>query len=206
MINGNRTKSERSRSLRDFYETPSELCDMALTLLYDDFDLRPNMILDPGCGNGRWGNSVRRTWKNDPLIHGIDLSVDLPSLTRYNIVTTGDYLTFEIVNRYDLIVGNPPYSLAEEFIDKSLGLVKDGGFVFFLLRLDFLASQRRLASLYNVYPKSGLNAVYVSSRRPSFYSTNGKHTVDTLEYAMFLWIKGYRLDPRLRWFTWEYND
>lgn len=205
MINGNRTKSDRPRSQRDFYETPIELCEMALTLLYDDLNLQPSSILDPGCGTGNWGKAVRNTWNEYPLLFGVDLNFEV-SENIYDSLFKQNYLNYISHLKFGLIVGNPPYSLAEEFIQKSLSLVQDDGYIFFLLRLDFLASQKRLATLYNLYPKTGLRTVYVSSRRPSFYSTNGKHTVDTLEYAMYLWQKGYTGETTLKWFYWEYND
>ena len=59
----NRLKSERPRSPRDFYRTPSELADTALNYLiisekfWRNFNLLGNRkvrVLDPGCGTGVW--------------------------------------------------------------------------------------------------------------------------------------------------------
>lgn len=65
---------------------------------------------------------------------------------------------------YDCIITNPPYSLAEEFLRKSLEIAP---VVCFLLRLNFLGSQKRAAFLSKNPPD-----VYVLSERPSF--VNGK--------------------------------
>lgn len=63
-----------------------------------------------------------------------------------------------------LIITNPPYRLAQRFIEKSLETVAPiGGEVCMLLRLNFLGSQDRGAWLVDHKPD-----VYVLSERPSF--------------------------------------
>ena len=61
MINGNRTKSGRKRSPRDFYITPKGLPTEAIIRFLVDERLSEReriVALDPGCGNGVWGESV----------------------------------------------------------------------------------------------------------------------------------------------------
>ena len=47
------------------------------------------------------------------------------------------------MGKYDIIIGNPPYSLAKEFILKSLDSLNDNGILIFLLRTAFLESKSR---------------------------------------------------------------
>lgn len=61
----------------------------------------------------------------------------------------------------DLIITNPPYALALEFLEKALA--SDAKQVCFLLRLNFLGSQRRAA-----FWKKNPCDVYVLPKRPSF--------------------------------------
>lgn len=86
-----------------------------------------------------------------------------------------DYLTtpFPVV---DLIVTNPPFSLALEFLDKSIWESKT---CIYLLRLNFLGSQKR-KPFWQEYP---LTHLYVLSTRPSFHSARS----DATEYAWFVW-------------------
>ncbi|MFR2694376.1 MAG: hypothetical protein ACLTBV_31030 [Enterocloster bolteae] len=45
--------------------------------------------------------------------------------------------------KYDLIIGNPPFNQAIEFVEKCLGLLKPGGRLIFLLRTAFMESDQR---------------------------------------------------------------
>ncbi len=78
----------------------------------------------------------------------------------------------------DVVITNPPYALAEEFLEKAL---KMAPFVAMLLRLDFLGSARR-APFFRTTPPD----VHVLPNRPSF--VRGGH--DNCEYAWFVWHEG----------------
>ena len=80
--------------------------------------------------------------------------------------------------------------------------LEDKGYIFFLLRLAFLESKKRIP-LYNDFPPK---RVYVLQRRPSFFSTRGSsRTVDATAYAMFLWQKGWSGKTELDWLYWNYS-
>lgn len=78
----------------------------------------------------------------------------------------------------DVICTNPPFRLAQEFIEKSLRLA---GQVVMLLRLNYLGSEKRADFLREFHPD-----VYVLPNRPSF--TDGQ--TDSIEYAWFHWVSG----------------
>jgi hypothetical protein len=73
----------------------------------------------------------------------------------------------------DVICTNPPFRLAQEFVEKSLSLAKQ---VVMLLRLNYLGSEARAPFLREFHPD-----VYVLPNRPSF--TDGQ--TDSIEYAWF---------------------
>lgn len=75
-----------------------------------------------------------------------------------------------------IIITNPPYRLAMNFIKKSLELKPD--YIIMLLRLNFLASAERQSFFKNNMPD-----VYVLPDRPIF---KGKHS-DPTEYCWMVW-------------------
>lgn len=211
MLNGNRTKSGRERSPRDFYITPPELAKEAMIKFAVDEELLKRerlIILDAGCGTGVWGDAAKwfAYFSNGigyyPAIYGVDIDIQLDDEMKvvYDDWWEQDFLKCE-KKGFNLVLGNPPYSLAEEFIRHSLELLDYGGYVYFLLRLSFLEGMGRGKGLFQEFP---IKRIYVSSRRPSFFSTNGKHTTDTLAYAMFLWQKGYKGKTETKFFDWNY--
>jgi SAM-dependent methyltransferase len=201
----NRLKSERPRKAYDFYETPHELCRASLIQLFLDESTLPFEVLDVGCGNGVWGAILRESYnKSDSerlWIDGVDIQ-EMNENSSYTRFIQGDFLELAFAG-YELIMGNPPYSLAEEFIRRSHDILMPSGHCFFLLRLAFLESKKRHFGLFTDYPPK---RVYVLSRRPSFFTTkDGSRTVDALAYAMFLWQKGWEGKTELDWLYWEYD-
>ena len=83
---------------------------------------------------------------------------------------------FDWNDETELIFTNPPFSIAQEFIEHSLPRAKC---VVMLLRINFLGSKKR----YNFWQNNKPDAIYVLSKRPSF---TGKGT-DATEYAWFVW-------------------
>jgi len=197
----NRLKSNRPRKKHDFYETPYELAREAIKVVFLDEKMNPKIRgLDAGSGGGVWGKAFKNWFPDSPNV-GIDINAPFTD-DNYTSVIKNDFLVKSVPSGYgfDLVYGNPPYSLAEEFVRRGLEV---GKYVYFLLRLAFLESQKRHFGLYSEFPPK---RVYVLSRRPSFFSSNGKRkTTDALSYAMFLWQKGYKGKPELDWLYWEYD-
>ncbi len=187
------------RKPNDFYKTPIELCRSALKILPEGF---PSFrVLDPGCGDGVWGKAYREIKSlEDSMLIGVDIR-DVGELPEYDKVHIGDFRNFyDPILGFNLVFGNPPYRFAEEFIDISLDVLREGGYLLFLLRLAFLESDKRYKKYYN----SGLNPkeVYVSTRRISF--TENKKS-DNTAYGIYLWQKGWKGDTTLKWLNWTYD-
>jgi len=204
-------KPLRKRDEFDFYPTPIELCRAVVNLLPDNWKRTSLHVLDPGAGSGVWGEAVRERYKYC-TISGVEIR-DLPHPKPYTFWHPNtDFLEFSKKPfSYDIIIGNPPYKLAEKFIFESFEMLAPGGWLVFLLRLAFLESKQRYDNLF----KSNLskpNHVYVSVRRPSF---TGDGKTDATAYAIYLWNK--RFIPRhlatnkhemvttLHWLDWNYD-
>ena len=98
--------------------------------------------------------------------------------------TKGDYLHMDYTNKMDMIITNPPFSLALDIIKKSLEDVREGGFVIMLLRLNYFGGKARKELWEKQMPKY----CFVHHKRISF--TDDRKT-DSIEYAHFVWQKGY---------------
>lgn len=84
-----------------------------------------------------------------------------------------------------LIITNPPFSRASEFIEKSLSQSGEGA-VALLLRLSILGSVKRLPLFRQYGPPSFL---YVITPRPSFDGVRTDHE----EYGWFVWLCGRQM-------------
>lgn len=104
----------------------------------------------------------------------------------------------EVIKDYEpqIIFTNPPFNLAMDFIKKAIDDVKEDGLVIMLLRLNFLGSKDRNEWLKDNMPYE----IYVHSKRMSFI--DGKGT-DSIEYAHFVWKKGYKGVTKL--YLLDYN-
>ena len=98
----------------------------------------------------------------------------------------------EIMQKFkaQMIFTNPPFNLAMDFIKKSLEDVEENGYVIMLLRLNFLGSRERNEWLKNNMPFE----IYVHAKRMSF---TGDGKTDSIEYAHFVWKKGWKGSARV---------
>lgn len=95
------------------------------------------------------------------------------------------------------IVTNPPYKQALEFVSHSLDVVDENSKVAMLLKIQFLEGQER----YKFFKKSPPKTVYVFSKR-ILCAKNGDFTKiksSAICYAWFIWEKGHKNDPIIRW-------
>lgn len=171
----------------DFYATPLE----SVYSFLDNYDeiKDSDLILEPSAGNGAIIKALRnRGYKNHIV------AIELREEERENLIGHADsvgildFLKDPDLGKFDVIIGNPPYSLAQEFIDKSLSLLRPGGRLIFLLRTNFLESEKRFKWWQDKIP-SGL---YTLHKRPSF---TGKGT-DATSYSWFVWEQTDRQTDR----------
>src|SRR5258707_7983040 len=95
----------------DLYHTPAGVIEAVLDMV----TIEPGSILDVGADDGRWGSAAKARW---PLarLSGVELREVDPPLG-FNRWYTGDFLEgAKWMPYYDLIIGNPPYAIAEAAI------------------------------------------------------------------------------------------
>lgn len=186
----------------EFYETPA-WCTKALLRA---IDLDPKNVLDPCVGTGAIASVVREMYPEaNLLVNDIDQDLLGKAMSKLTCIESSvsvqfiggcSYLDFypghkAQLDEFDLIILNPPFSLAQEFVEKSLELSPNGT-VAVLLRLNWLASKKRIA-----FHKKHPSNVYVLPKRPSF--TNDGRT-DGTEYAWFVF------GPKFKGNEWQILD
>jgi SAM-dependent methyltransferase len=172
----------RERHPFDFYPTSRAHVVAAFDLLPTAFT--PESILDPGMGMGVFGKEAKKRWQ-DAFVVGVELNNDMPLHNWYDWNIRGDFLDISFDDRFDLVIGNPPYSEAETFVRQSLALLRPDGWLIFLLRLQFAESLTRFLLFTQEAPP---RAIVTCADRPSF---TGDGKTDASAYAYFVWQKGY---------------
>ena len=96
------------------------------------------------------------------------------------------------------IITNPPYKYALQFVEQALNSVQPGRKVAMFLKLQFLEGKKRKEFFKENPPK----VVYVSSSRLNC-AMNGDFesypSNNAICYAWFVWEKGFKGDPVIRW-------
>lgn len=170
----------------DAYFTPDWLVGLCVghvlpTLLRQKL---PGRVLDPGAGEGAFIRQLRTAYPA-ANVTAIDI-VAYP--WQADTCVTADFLGATFDAPFDLVVGNPPFSLALSFITKSLSLSEN---VCFLLRQGFLASAKRAAFFREHRPLS----VHIVPNRPVFYGESS----DKADYCFICWRRGFRGTTQMHW-------
>ena len=184
----------------DFYATDP----IAVQKLLTKYAINGREVLEPCIGNGNIANTINKFYTNKCNITGIDI-VD----RGYPNTIVHDYLTWETDKKFDCIITNPPYSLAKEFVEKSMSLLNDGygedgysnGQLIMFLKIQFLEGVKR-KELFEKYPPK---YIYVFRNRMATWNNgepldpNGKRWATTMCHAWFVWEKGSTTEPIVRW-------
>lgn len=137
--------SSEEREANDYYATEPKATELLCSL--ENFH---HTILEPSCGEGH----ISRVLKE----HGYAvMSSDL--IYRGYGEMVQDFLTMPALSHDTDIVTNPPYSLAQEFVEHALEIIPDGCKVAMFLKLTFLEGQKR-RELFDKTPRAGYGSVH----------------------------------------------
>ena len=195
------------RHVNDFYTTPSWCVEAIAKYIQRDMVTKlayppAFKIIDPGAGCGNITFALHETLGEEikgRVYEGIErvpiqyslVENDLGLVSQlmqnakdkgYNkdLVSNMDFFQWSENETFNYAIGNPPYNLAMEFVEKALKVSLN---VIFLLRIDFLGSLKRGKWYRNVV---GEPDIYVLERRPSF---TGDGSTDSNNYAWFWWTR-----------------
>ena len=180
----------RTRVENDYYATP----ETATRELLNNFSfLNCETILEPACGEGHICKTIQE-WDSENKF----------KITATDLIERGfgegnvDFLT-EKFDNYDLVITNPPFKYAKEFVEKGLEVANK--YVVMFAKLQLLEGIGRKDLFENHPPKY----VYVFRNRVaplrngSSVDENGKKWSSTMCFAWFVWEVGFKGEPTIRW-------
>lgn len=175
------------REDNDFYATEPK----ALELLLDMETFDP-FIWECACGKGHLSEVLKH---RGYIVRSTDL------INRGYGESDVDFLSTTSKFNGDIIT-NPPYRYAQEFVEHALDIVCDGNKIAMFLKLTFLESKKR----GNLFKKHPPKVIYVSRSRLQCakngdFLTYKNGTGTAIAYAWFVWEKGFRGEPIVRWFN-----
>ena len=178
----NKANKKKKRVRCDYYPTP--LKDIRTFL--DFYKIEECSILDPAAGTGNFERVLKEYGHNINNIDCVEMQWELErklAMQAKNVIIA-DYLKWEPTKKYDLIITNPPYGKAMEYVEKALREINENGKVIMLLRTAFLETQKRYKEFWSK-ENNKLSGLYTLAQRPSF---TGRGT-DATSYSWFVWDK-----------------
>ena len=193
------------RQDKDSYLTQPELAHATISWMADNLSMGyVKKILDPGAGTGVWGKAARWRYRNLAEIDGVEIRRNKNPGYYNNWYPRTDYLKWPISTLYDLIIGNPPFKLAEAFVRKSLSSLNHLGWLCFLLPSDFAHTQGRARGLFTEHPPEYLLSL---AERPVFTGPSGQSlgNANPNNYSLFLWQNLFDKNVLTTWrpFLWK---
>lgn len=170
--------SSEGRPADDFYPTPPEATQALLDA--EKFD---GVIWEPACGEGHISKVLE---ENGYEVKSTDLN--------YRGFGEGDTDFLKSMDEVDNVITNPPYVLAQEFVEHALVCSKKK--VAMLCKLQFLEGAKRK----KMFEKTPLARVYVFSKRLTM-TRNGEKMKNSgmIAFAWLVWDHAHTGEPVIRW-------
>lgn len=142
--------------------------------------------LEPACGQGHMAKPLREYFG----------SVQSSDAYHYGYGPVRDFLKYPFeAASHDWVITNPPFRLAEEFVDRALVVARHG--IAILARTVFLESVGRFESIFSVRPPTVF--AQFTERVPMVKGRLDPRASTATGYAWFVWVKGSSNLPRLTW-------
>lgn len=130
--------------------------------------------LEPACGAGHMARPLEEYFS----------SVQSQDIADYGFGSLQDYLTFSPTMSWDWVITNPPFRLAEAFIEKALDMSNKG--CAFLVRTTFIESIGRYNRLFSVQPPN-IVAQFVE-RVPMIKGRLDRKASTATGYCWLVWL------------------
>lgn len=150
-------------------------------------ELKVKNCLEPACGRGYMARPLSEYFQQ----------VDTADAYHYGFAPVRDFLTYPYeAQSHDWVITNPPFRLAEEFVERALNVAREG--VAILARTVFLESVGRYEGIFKNNPPTKF--AQFSERVPMVKGRVDPKASTATGYAWFVWEKKTQVNsPRLMW-------
>ena len=185
------TSTTRERIENDYYATPYE----STKALLDNVEFTGD-FLEPCVGGGHIIEVIKQYYPNKDIC-----CMDIVD-RGYEDTLVDNFLEHDFKGqKFNNIITNPPYSLAQEFLEKSMKIIDKNGKVAMFLKIQFLEGIKR-KEMFKKYPPK---YIYVFTKRQNPWRNGksvdekGKPWSSTMCFAWFVWEEGFNGEPVVRW-------
>lgn len=161
-------------------------------------DYRPEWFtgrgFDPSAGDGRMIRELMRRGNPGPHFVNDIREEEIVALSDCGQVTIGDYLSLSDLPSCNFMLTNPPFTKAQEFVEKARQHVS--GPICVLQTIQWMGSQKRSKWFQN----AGLAEILVLPKRPQWEVDSGDRVKNNIwDYAWFVFLPGHYESPKTCW-------
>lgn len=185
---GTKDGANPDRQKDDFYATDPKATKMCLKELEKYYDTSLMNIWEPAAGMGHISNLLKE--------EGINVVKESDLVDRGIGATIENFLETKDMGNADCIFTNPPYKIAEDFLNHFIEISDKGDLYVFLGRIQFLEGSKRR----KIFDENPPKYVFVHSKRINCWK-DGKEVKESsaMCYAWFVFEKGYKGDTIIKW-------
>lgn len=171
---------------RDDFPTPPWATRALIKHIIGEDEAAASTCLEPACGRGYMARPLAEFFRR----------VDASDAFHYGFAPVRDFLAHpHEAKSHDWVITNPPFRLAEEFVEQSLRVARRG--VAILARTVFLESVGRYRSIFMDRPPSIF--AQFTERVPMVKGRVDPKASTATGYAWFVWKHGDNGAPKLAW-------
>lgn len=179
-------RTEGKTSLDDFPTPPWATRALVEHAISAKGPLRSMTCLEPACGRGHMAVTLAEYFRE----------VTASDVFDYSFGKVADFLASKHANdSFDWVITNPPFRLAEEFIDRGMKIARHG--VAMLTRTVFIESVGRHERLFKINPPSRF--AQFTERVPMVKGRVDKKASTATGYAWLIWEKDRLGASQLAW-------
>jgi len=184
------TKRDVSKNYSDLYNTPKEAVEALMDYCGHKFDPNKHTFFEPCNGKG----NISKVLEDYGIFMTTNELFKEHGKSDYN----EDFLNpnKDVANKweFDIIVSNPPYKIATEFVNEGFNYAKEQ---YHLLRINFLEGQKRYETLMS---KGHLKNIYLFTKRISCSKgVEEEPQANAVCYCWYHFDREYNGLPTLHW-------